>query len=301
MANLHDIERRITSVKSTRQITSTMQMIASTKVHSASKRLEKAHPYKESICKMLASVSEGQTDISHPLLEKREDVKTSLIVVIVSDKGLAGGFNSNILRSDQSYIDSNKKEGKKTKIICCGKKAHTYFQFRKYQTELEFVGTSDNPQFEQAEEIGNYCIENFKDENIDEVIVIYNKCKNSMEQTVENVKVLPVEANDLSSVAEQDDKSSKNEFTQEIVYEPTSVEVLSGLIPTYIRTVIFDSLLDSAAGEQVARRVAMQAATDSADEMIETLTRLYNSVRQSAITTEITEIVGGADALAEES
>lgn len=298
MANLKDIERRISSVKSTRQITSTMQMIAAAKVARSASRLEESQPYTKSISEMLVSVSEGSNEVAHPLLEEHESKKTTLVIVVVSDKGLAGGFNSNILRSAQQIINKNNKESKTTKVIACGKKAKGFFEFRNIPIEIEFVGSSDNPQFDQAEEIGNYCIDAYKNHEIDEVVLIYNKCKNSMEQTVEHRQILPCTTEDLVSSAEENIKKEESTYLKEIVYEPDTVSVLEGLIPTYIRTVIFNALLDSAAGEQVARRVAMQNATDNADEMTETLTRLYNSVRQGAITTELNEIVGGAEALA---
>lgn len=296
MPNLHDIERRISSVKSTRQITSTMQMIAATKVAKSANRLEQSKPYTDSISKILSSVTQNTDNVSHSLLKIHENAKVCLLIVVVSDKGLAGGFNSNILRVAQKYLNENKKLGKITKVIACGKKAHSYFDFRGIEIEKQYVGSSDNPQFEQAEEIGNFCIDGYKAGDIDEVVLIYNKCKNSMEQTVEEVQVLPC---DDKALAALDNETSANDddFEKEILYEPNTNDVLEGLIPTYIRTLIFNALLDSAAGEQVARRVAMQAATDNADEMIDTLTRLYNSVRQGAITTELNEIVGGADAL----
>lgn len=158
------------------------------------------------------------------------------------------------------------------------------------------MGYSDNPQFEQAQEISNYCIEQYLSGQIDEVILIYNKCKNSMEQIVKQVNLLPCNSN-LSDIQ---DSGEDNPYIQEVVFEPSANQVLEELIPTYVRTIVFNALLDSAAGEQVARRVAMQAATDNADEMVESLTRLYNSVRQGAITTELNEIVGGADALKSE-
>ena len=297
MASLKDIERRIVSVKSTRQITSTMQMIAAAKVAKSSERLEKSKPYSDAIRKMLSSVAEGGADSSHPLLEEHDHKKTSLIICVVSDKGLAGGFNSNILRAAQHYINKNKKDGKDTKIIACGKKAKGYFDFRNFKLELNFAGTSDNPNFEQAEEICNYCIDSYTKLDIDEVVLIYNKCKNSMEQVVVENSILPAKAEDLAQAAGELEKQAESEYTKVIEYEPDTKQVLEQLIPTYIRTVIFDALLDSAAGEQVARRVAMQAATDNADEMIESLTRLFNSVRQGAITTELNEIVGGAEAL----
>lgn len=300
MANLHDIERRINSVKSTRQITSTMRMVASAKVGKSQQRLEKSKPYSQAICKMLGSVSSGASDANHPLLLEHEAIKNTLVIVVVSDKGLAGGFNSNILRAAQRIIKDNKKLGKKTQVIACGKKAHTYFSFRGINLEKEYVGLSDNPTFEQAEEIGNYCIEKYIDGSIDEVVLVYNKCKNSMEQTVEKLTILPCLPENLSELTEgkpEPKDKAEVQYDKEIVYDPDPVSVLQGLLPTYIRTTIFNALLDSAAGEQVARRVAMQAATDNADEMVDTLTRLYNSVRQGAITTELNEIVGGAEAL----
>lgn len=282
MPSLHDVERRIKSVKSTRQITSTMHMIAATKVGRSGTRLEHSKPYKQAISDIMDNI---ESTNSFPLLQKHEDIKTTLLIVVVSDKGLAGGFNSGILHLAQKYLDKNNHEGKKTKVIVCGKKAAGYFNFRNIQTELEFVGTSEEPQYVQAEEIGNYCIDNYVNGNIDEVFILYNKCKNNIEQIALDTMILPVERNDLES-----------SNTSDIEYEPNEATVLEGLIPLYIKTLIYNALLDSAAGEQVARRVAMQNATDSADEMIETLTRLYNSVRQGAITTELNEIVGGADA-----
>ena len=276
-----------------------MQMIAAAKVAKSSQRLEESLPYSKAITDMLVSVSQGSADYVHPLLQTHETKKTALIIVVVSDKGMAGGFNSNILRAANARIAKNKSEGKNSKVIACGKKAKGYFDFRNIPLDMVFAGTSDNPNFDQAEEIGNYCIEGYKNEEIDEVVLIYNKCKNSMEQTVEDRRILPCSRDELVDSVDKIN-ATESEYTKEIVYEPDTKSVLEGLIPTYIRTVIFNALLDSAAGEQVARRVAMQAATDNADEMTETLTRLYNSVRQGAITTELNEIVGGAEALATE-
>lgn len=302
MSNLHDIEKRINSITSTRQITSTMYMVASTKVGKSQKRLEETRPYTSSICKMLSNTTKGSSDFTHPLLENHEDEKTTLLIIIASDQGLAGGFNSNVIKCAQKYIDQDKRESKITKIIACGNKVVSYLSFRNIETEKKYLDNSQNPQFEQAEEIGNFCIESFLDCSIDKVIVIYNKCKNSMEQTVEDTTVLPVSSEKLNqmldAISKEEDKSH-DKFTKEIVYEPSIKEVLSSLIPVYVRTLIFDALVDSAAGEQVARRMAMQAATDNADEMIESLTRLFNSIRQESITTELNEIVGGADALEE--
>lgn len=286
MATLHDVERRIKSVKSTRQITSTMYMIAATKVGRTAKRLERSHPYKDAISEMMQGLNKDEA--SFPLLEEHADKKTTLIIVIVSDQGLAGSFNSGILHLAQKYLDDNKRAGKNTKIIACGNKAHSYFSFREIETEMDFLGCSDKPDFSQAEKIGSYVIDSYTDENVDEVVILYNKCKNSLEQTIENPQILPIVQDETTDLGEA-------------VFEPNEKAVLEGLVPLYIRTVIYDALLDSAAGEQVARRVAMQAATDSADEMIESLTRLYNSVRQDSITTELNEISGGANAIDEDS
>lgn len=283
MPSLHDVERRINSVRANRKITSTMQMIASTKVGKSYARFESSKAYTKAISSMTDSLNNG--DNSSDLLNLHEDIKTTLLIVIVSDKGLAGGFNMNVLHLAQKYLNDNKREGKKTKIIACGKKAQQYFGFREIKTEMDFVGTSENPQYSQAEKIGDYCVDNYLSGDIDEVVVLYNKCKNNIQQTLEDTIILPVQKGEDSEVTRE-----------EVVYEPNKNVVLDGLIPLYVKTVIYNSLLDSAAGEQVARRIAMQNATDNADEMLENLTRIYNSVRQGSITTEINEIVGGADA-----
>lgn len=293
MPNLHSIERRINSVQSTRKITSTMQMIAATKVSRTARRLEASKPYYASLSRIMQNLISGGEEVKGLFNDPHRDCKNTLIVCIVSDKGLAGGFNSNIFKLVAEILKDNKKANKNTQIIACGTKAVTYLNFRDIHPVMEFNGVSDNPTFKQAVKIADFAIEKYLAKEIDDVVLIYNACKNSMEQTPTKKCVLPVNPTEL---VVGDDGLVVDNSHSEMLYIPGRTEILDNLFPLLIRTEIFNALLDSAAGEQVARRIAMQNATDSADDMIETLTRLYNSVRQGAITTEINEIVGGAEA-----
>lgn len=300
MANLHGINRRIKSVTSTKQITSTMQMISAAKVPKCQKRLQSNIPYNKGLKKILSSVCSSNINAKNSLLLSHKSIKNNLIIVITSDKGLAGGFNSKILQIAQNIIDENKKQNINTCVISCGKKATIYCKWRGIDTKFNYVGRSENPSFKQAKEISDYITKQFVKGNIDKVNIIYNKCKNSLEQEQESETLLPFNFNNDKEAQDENNNNQNNkEYQSEFVFEPSEEYIISKLIPMYIRCYIYNKLIDSACGEQVARRVAMQAATDSANDMIETLTRQYNTLRQGAITTELTEIVGGADALDE--
>lgn len=300
MANLHGINRRIKSVTSTKQITSTMQMISAAKVPKCQKRLQSNIPYNKGLKKILSSVCNSNINAKNSLLLSHKSIKNNLIIVITSDKGLAGGFNSKILQIAQNIIDENKRQNINTCVISCGKKATIYCKWRGIDTKFNYVGRSENPSFKQAKEISDYITKQFVKGNIDKVNIIYNKCKNSLEQEQESETLLPFDFNNDKEAQDKKNNNQNNkEYQSEFVFEPSEEYIISKLIPMYIRCYIYNKLIDSACGEQVARRVAMQAATDSANDMIETLTRQYNTLRQGAITTELTEIVGGADALDE--
>ena len=296
MANLRNIQRRINSVNSTRKITSTMQMISAAKVGRTAARLQRGVPYSQALSQIMQNLLNEGSNLPQAYVKEHKEIRNSLIICVVSDKGLAGGFNSNILKMAQTIINDNNNKNVTTHVIAHGKKAIGYFKFRNIDTVLQFEGTSDYPKLEDASTIANWAIDNFSSGNIDEVHLLYNKSKNSMEQTPTSFKLLPVNPDELvNSNSEQMFKKGE----VEIMYKPSREAILQNLFPLLINNKIFNALLDSAAGEQVARRVAMQNATDSANDMIDTLTRLYNSVRQGAITTELNEIVGGAEALAE--
>ncbi|WP_417135119.1 ATP synthase F1 subunit gamma [Rubneribacter badeniensis] len=296
MPNLHDIERRINSVSSTKQITRTMEMVAAAKIRRANERVQDATPYSESMVEMLADVAKRVGGSENALLRAHDEVKNVLVVVVVSDRGLAGGFNSNVLRHVDRLMRDRQAAGAAVKVVACGKKAVGYYTYRKVEPVLKFADLSADPTVEEASAIATLAIDGYVNGEIDEVVVVYNHAKNAAEQQLREERVLPVDASALEASTAAGEGSK---LESDVIFEPSADAVLDRLLPAYVRTTLYHALIDSAAAEQGARRNAMMSATDNATEMVETLTRLYNRVRQGAITTEISEIVGGAAALEE--
>ena len=297
MASLRDIKKRITSVQSTKQITRTMEMVATAKIRHATERIEEATPYSEAMNKVLGAIAEQGGSIDHPLLKEHDAKKSAVAVVIVSDRGLAGGFNSNVLRAAEHYVNDNKAAGIKTDVVVCGKKGVGYFTYRGIVPVLDYRESSADPTIEQAREIAAYVRSGYMDETIDEVKIFYNHARNAADQDLRCEQALPVEADALSAQSEQTEAPADGTIVAGAEFEPDAESVLGALLPAYVETMIFHALIDSAAAEQGARRKAMKSATDNATDMIASLDLLYNRIRQGAITTEITEIVGGAAAL----
>ena len=298
MPNLHDIDRRINSVSSTKQITRTMEMVAAAKIRLAGERVAAATPYAESMVEMLANVAKRVGGSENALLRKHDEVKNVLVVVVVSDRGLAGGFNSNVLRHVERLMKKKQAAGARVSVVACGKKASGYFTYRKVEPVLSFANLSADPTVEEATDIASYAVEGYANGTIDEVIVVYNHAKNAAEQQLREEVLLPVDTEAFASDSGNNaSEASGEELQGDVIFEPSPEAVLDQLLPVYVRTTLYHALIDSAAAEQGARRNAMMSATDNATEMVNTLTRLYNRVRQGAITTEISEIVGGAAAL----
>lgn len=298
MPNLHDIERRISSVSSTKQITRTMEMVSAAKIRRAGERVAAATPYADSMVEMLANVAKRVGGSENALLRKHDEVKNVLFVVVVSDRGLAGGFNSNVLRHVEHLMKEKQAAGATTQVVACGKKAVGYFTYRKVEPVLAYSDLSADPTVEEAASVAAYAIDGYENGTIDEVVVVYNHAKNAAEQTLREELVLPVDTAALEAeLGGADTAEGDPKLEGDVIFEPSADAVLDRLLPAYVRTTLYHALIDSAAAEQGARRNAMMSATDNATEMVETLTRLYNRVRQGAITTEISEIVGGAAAL----
>lgn len=294
MPSQRDILRRKLSVESTKQITRTMEMVATAKIRHATERIAAATPYSEAMVRTLAGVAAHSLSVDHPLLEEHEEKKAAIAIVVVSDRGLAGGFNSNVFRMVDKYRAENDAAGIKTGVIVCGKKGASYFHYRRMEPLMVFRDMSADPTLSEAREISSYVRSRFLEKTVDEVKVFYNHARNAADQDLREEIILPVQADALVAKGDEADEA---EITANTSFEPSSEEVLDRLLPAYVETVVYHALIDSAAAEQGARRKAMKSATDNATEMIETLDRLYNRVRQGAITTEITEIVGGAAAL----
>ncbi|MDI6901208.1 MAG: F0F1 ATP synthase subunit gamma [Anaerosomatales bacterium] len=294
MPNLRDIKQRIDSVQSTRQITRTMEMVATARIRKAQERIEAARPYALSMVEVLQNVARYVQGASHPLLEEHDERKRVVVVSITSDRGLAGAFNSNILRLTEDLMRREAAEGVETDVIAVGKKAIGYLRYRGVEPRAAYQDISDKPTFADARSIAAHIISRYAEEEIDAAYVIFNRFKNVAEQKPEVYQLLPVEKRVMET-----EEDELGHLRPEYLFEPSAEAVLENLLPTYVETLIYRALMESAASEQGARRTAMKSATDNASEMITTLTRSYNRARQAAITTEIAEIVGGAAALEE--
>jgi F-type H+-transporting ATPase subunit gamma len=294
MPNLRDIQKRITSTRSTRQITRTMEMVATAKIKKAQQRIEAARPYALAMMEVLGNVARFVAGASHPLLETHDERKRVVVIAVTSDRGLAGAFNSNILRLTEGIMRDESAAGVETMLIAVGKKAIGYFRYRGVEPMAVYRDISDKPSFADAASIARHVIDAYTLGEIDAVQVVFNRFKNVADQIPEIHDLLPIKREVMTEAA------GELKIHPEYFFEPSASAVLERLLPTYVETLIYRALLESAASEQGARRKAMKSATDNASEMITTLTRSYNRVRQGAITNEIAEIVGGAAALEDE-
>lgn len=278
-----EIKRRIRGISNTKQITKAMELVSSAKLKRARERLDKSRPYYETVLYNIGEILATTGNMKHPLLDTRE-VNSSLYIVIAADRGLAGGYNGGVIRLAEKRI---KEQNKDAKIIAVGSKARDYFTKRNYNIVGQFIGISEDPQFSDAREIGSLAMELYKNKEVDEINLVYTVFKGTISQVPTIIKLLP--SNDVSG-----EKKERRTITE---FEPSPEEVLGYLIPKYIQSSVYGALIEASSSEQAARRVAMEAATDNAEEMIDELNISYNRARQAAITMEITEIVSGADAL----
>ena len=284
MANLKDIRDRIKSVKSIQKVTKAMKMVADAKMRRAQENMEKARPYNHRLVEIIQHLLPSVERSMLPLLEVRE-VKRIGYVVVTSDRGLAGSFNSSILRKAHNDIDEFGKQN--VDIFCIGKKAKDYFKSRKYNIIASYSDFWNDLNFNQSMKIGSTIVNHFLDLSVDEIRVTYNEFVNVATQATVSEKLLPIELND--------DELSHTDF----LYEPSKDRIVKSLIPRYLNAQVWKYLLESYASEQAARMVAMENATTNSEDMIKNLTLEFNKARQAAITTEMLEIVSGAEALKE--
>lgn len=305
MANLREISRRIQSVRSTMQITRTMEMVSTAKIRAALERAEQAGPYKDAITRMLANVAGSASTADEPLLAKHLVERKVLFIVIASDRGLAGGFNIALQREVLAEIEQLAARGVASEVIACGRKPKEFFHANGIEPVMSFEGCSSDPTMDEANRIAYFAMEGYVEGGFDRVMVYYHHAKSRVEQVKVVETLLPVTTKNLRMPHDPREGEGgtfriERVHDSEFSFEPSAQEVLGRLIPGYVRTVVYHALLDSAAAEHGARRTAMQNATDNAQEVITNLSRTYNRVRQSSITTELTEIIGGASALEEE-
>ena len=283
MAALLDIRRRIRSVKSTQQITRAMKMVAAARLRRAQDRIFKARPYANQMMTLLSSVAARTTDRSHPLLAQRP-IKRQLLVLVTSDRGLCGGFNSNLIRAAQSYLDEHRDRN--VSIITVGRKGRDYFIRRPVKVVGEHINIFGRLEFSQSQPIAKRIIELYTQEKVDAVDFIYNEFKSIMTQRVMVERYLPIKP----IVPAQD------EALIDYIYEQPAQDIFNVLLPRYVEIEVYRALLESQAAELAARMTAMDAATNNAADMIDSLTLYMNRVRQAAITREIIEVVSGAAA-----
>lgn len=285
MQGMKEIKRRIRSVTNTRQITRAMKMVAAAKLRRAQETAENARPYADKIKEVISSIAAGTTGFSHPMLESRPVKKTGYLV-ITSDRGLAGPYNSNLLRMVSAHLKERHASRDEYVLFVIGRKGRDYFVKRDYPVVEAVTGISDTPSLEEIQDISTKAINMFADETFDKLVLYYNEFVNPMVQR-------PVEKQLLPLVSEEVLSGPRSTYD----YEPDGETVLQVLLPKYAETLIYSALLEAKASEFGARMTAMGNATDNATEMIETLTLQYNKARQAAITQEIAEVVGGANAI----
>ncbi|MEM9201658.1 MAG: F0F1 ATP synthase subunit gamma [Actinomycetota bacterium] len=290
-----ELRRRISSVQSTKKITRAMELIAATRVVKAMQRADAARPYSRQITSVIENLAAGGAETSHPLLRQSDDVKKVGFIVMAGDRGLAGAYNTNPIRAAERQLQGHRSEGKDYVLFCVGKKSAAYFNFRNYRVDYDYQGFTDSPTYEDARRIAEDVADAFISGEVDEVELIYTEFISMGTQRVSVRRFLPLE--DTAVMAESG--SGDAEATAQFEFEPSPDHVLEALLPRYVEARLFGALLDCAASEHANRQRAMKSATDNAEELITKLSREMNAARQAAITTEIMEIVGGAEALDE--
>ena len=284
MASTREIKRRIRGINSILQITKAMELVSTAKLRRARIRLAKTKPYYQTVVDDIREIL-SVVDENHPLLV-REKKDAVLYIVLTSDKGLAGGYNANVLRLTEKTI---KEDGCPSKLLVVGTKARDYFERRNYDIVKSYTGLSEDPEYSDARELAAVAMDLYKKGKVDAIRIVYTRFISTISYDAQVVSILP--SDELK--AEEDHPAVRSQ----IEFEPSPMAVLDYLIPMYVATAIFGSLIEAAASEQGSRRVAMENASDNAHDMIDELQTNYNRARQAAITNEITEIVSAADAV----
>lgn len=293
MANRRVIVKRRKTVRNTRKITRTMQLIATARFQAALNRATAARPYTEKLAELVSDLSGATAKVDHPLMRRHDEVKRSAVVVITSNRGLCGGYNANILRTAKGHLEALDEAGTETDLQVVGKKGISYFRFLRRSMAEQITHIGDTPRFSDVEPIANGLMDRFTAGEISSVSVVYTKFYSIGRQRAEVLPLLP-----LSKITEDAETESGASGEVEYEFSPDAATLLGELLPATVRVGLFQCFTDAAVSEQIARMVAMKAATDAAGDMIKTLTRQYNRARQTQITMELLDIVGGANALA---
>jgi F-type H+-transporting ATPase subunit gamma len=295
-AQMRVYRQRIRSVQATKKITRAMELIAASRVVKAQQRVKESSPYARAITRAVSAVA-TYSDVDHPLTTEHENVRRAAVLIVTSDRGLAGAYSSSVIKESERLIGELRDEGKEVVPYLVGRKAIGFYRFRKRDYAAEWSGFTDQPNFEVAREIAERVVldftKDFEEGGVDEVHVVFTRFVNMVTQEPEVIRMLPLE------VVEGEEPPAEEDVLPLYEFEPSAEDVLDALLPKYVGSRLYNCLLQAAASELAARQKAMKSATDNAEELIKKYTRLANQARQAEITQEISEIVGGASALAD--
>jgi F-type H+-transporting ATPase subunit gamma len=267
-----------------------MELIAASRILRAQQKVQQARPYADLITQVLQSVASQIDEVAHPMLEQRASATTAAVIVLTSDRGLAGAYNSNVLRTSEELISRVRSQGLDPRLYVAGRKGNSYFRFRDRPVEASWRGFSETPSYDDAKAVADSVIEAFVSGRVDEIHLAYTEFTSALVQRPMARRLVPM-------VVEETAERPPGPLPL-YIYEPAPEEIFASLLPRYVEARVYSAMLEAAASEQAARRRAMSAATDNAEELIKVLTRVANQARQSEITQEIMEIVGGAEAMA---
>jgi len=295
--SLREYRARIKSVESTKKITRAMELIAASRIIKAQQRAQQAAPYARELTRAVQALV-SYSNVAHPLTTEPESSDKAAILIVTSDRGLAGAYSSSVLKEGERLAERLRGEGKQVTTYLTGRKGEAYYRFRGRPVAASWTGFSDQPRYENAKEIGEELIEAFTsdpddDNHVDEVHLVYTQFRSMLVQEPHDVRILPME------IVEGEEHPEKEDVLPLYEFEPSAQEVLDALLPKYVQSRIFFALLQASASELAARQKAMKSATDNAEELIKKYTRIANQARQAGITQEISEIVGGVNALAD--
>jgi F-type H+-transporting ATPase subunit gamma len=291
MAQVQDIKRRIRSVRNTRKITKAMELVAGARLRRAQARIEAMRPYADRMLELMVGTARASTSVRGlPLLQRRE-IRTAAILALTGDRGLAGAFNAQVLRHVYAVERRLRGDGVDVRWLVSGRKGASTLRFRRYELGQSWIGFSDRPAYSDSQAIAHHITELYSEEEVDQVIVVYNHFESPLVQRVVEQEILPIP----ESVLESGDEAPA--LVGDFIYEPEPELILERLLPVYVETELYRALLESAASEQGARMTAMRNASKNAAELIDSLTLAMNRARQAEITQEILEVVAGADAL----
>jgi len=299
LASTQDLKRRVRSITNTRKVTKAMELVASARLRRSQQRIEAMRPYADRMLELMAGVSKAAGAVRLPLLERREQIQKVAIVPVTADRGLAGGFNAQVIRRSLALMREQQAEGREVAWFSTGRKAASTLRFRRMNVAQSWIGFSERPAYSDAQTVAHAVSEAYVNGDVDTVYIVYNAFVSALTQKVTVRELLPVPTDLLEGSDDDESNDERQDLgNPDFIYEPEPAEILARLLPVYVETELYRALLESAASEQGARMTAMRNASKAAGELIDSLTLAMNRARQAEITQEILEVVAGADALA---